>query len=324
MQRSLFLAGLMAVLAAAVYQTVPGRSEPRKQTEPAAKQGPEKTGARSAVDHSGDEAAIRANVAAFVRAYNAHDPKGIAALFTPNGQIVDEEGKVNEGRDEIEQAFKDLFTDSPQKRIEVNVESIRFIGPNVAVEKGSTKEVVPGEPPENDRYAVLHVKRDGKWLMALAEDSDGEAPTAHEQLLPIAWLVGEWVDDDGSSVVKSICRWSEDGNFLLQEFDLQLNGQNAMRVSQRIGWDPVLKRIRSWVFDSEGGFGESLWTRDGDMWLIKATGVSQDGKTATATNVLVPAGKDAYVWRSRDRIVGDQVSPPIEVKVVRKPPAPKE
>jgi uncharacterized protein (TIGR02246 family) len=324
MKRFMFLFGIAAVLAIVGSRSLQSRSEPATQDKPAATRAPEKTDAKPVIDHSADEAAIHANIAAFTKAYNAHDPKAIAALFIPNGQIVDEEGKVSEGRDEIEQVFKDLFTDNPQKRIEVNVESLRFIGPNVAVEKGSTKELVPGEPPENDRYAVLHVKRDGKWLMALAEDSDGDAPTAHEQLQPIAWLVGDWIDDDGSSVVKSTCRWSEDGNFLLQEFDLQLNGQNAMRVSQRIGWDPVLKRIRSWVFDSEGGFGESLWARDGDTWLIKATGVRPDGKTGTSTNVLVPAGKDAYVWRSRDRIVGDEVSPEIEVKVVRKPPTPKD
>jgi hypothetical protein len=68
-----------------------------------------------------------------------------------------------------------------------------------------------------------------------------------------------------------------------------------------------------------------LWTRDedDDIWVIKATGVRPDGSTGSSTNVLVPAGKDAYVWRSRDRIVGDEVVPPIEVKVVRKPPQPK-
>ena len=96
-----------------------------------------------------------------------------------------------------------------------------------------------------------------------------------------------------------------------------------MRVSQRIGWDPVANCIRSWVFDSEGGFGQSVWTRDGDTWIIKATGVRPDGKTGSATNLLVRAGKDAYVWRSTDRIVGDEVRAPIEVKVVRKPPQPK-
>jgi uncharacterized protein (TIGR02246 family) len=311
-------------MAAMVAPSVQTPSDPNKTAPPVA-QGDQKEEKRPDADRSADEAAIRENVAAFVKAYNAHDAKAIATLFTPNGQVVDQDGNASEGRDEIEKVFKELFTATPQKRTEVSVNSIRFIGPNVALEEGTTKEISAGnETPEYDRYKVLHVKRDGKWLMALAEDVDDDAATPHERLQPLAWLVGEWVDDGGSSVVNSSCRWSEDKNFLLQEFNVQINGESAMRVSQRIGWDPVAKRIRSWVFDSEGGFGESVWARDGDAWVIKATGVRPDGKTASATNMLVPAGKDGYVLRSRDRIVGDEVSSPTEFKVVRKPPQPHQ
>ena len=145
-----------------------------------------------------------------------------------------------------------------------------------------------------------------------------------EQLLGILrFRSGEWVDDGGSTVVASSCRWSEDGNFLLQDFKLQVNGRNAMNVSQRIGWDPVAKGIHSWVFDSEGGFGESVWTRDEAAWLVKATGVRPDGTTASATNVLTPIGTDGYVWRSTDRVVAGETQPDMEVRVVRKPPQPK-
>jgi hypothetical protein len=238
---------------------------------------------------------------------------------------VDKDGDAAEGREAIEKTFAAIFADAPKKQIEVTIESIRFLGADLAMEEGTTKETdAPGEPPEIDGYTVLHVKRDGKWMMAMARDEEGPPPSAHEQLQDLAWLVGDWVDDDGSTVVKSSCRWSEDGNFLLQEFQLKISGRNAMRVSQRIGWDPVANSIRSWVFDSEGGFGESLWTRDDDVWVIKATGVRPDGLTASATNELVRAGKDAYVFRTRDRIVGDDVLPPMEVKVVRKPPEPKK
>jgi uncharacterized protein (TIGR02246 family) len=276
------------------------------------------------MDRSADEAAIRGNIAAFVRAYNAGDAKGVAALFAPDGQAEDKDGEVSQGRAAIEKTFKELFAAAPQKRLEVSVESIRFIGADLAVETGSTKETsAPGETPEYDRYTVLHVKRDGKWQMALARDQDGDPPTNHERLEPLAWLVGDWVDDGGNVVVRSTCKWSEDGNFLLQNFNLQIEGQEAMKVSQRIGWDPLAKRIRSWVFDSEGGFGESVWTRNGVGWIIKASAVRPDGKTGSATNVLVPAGKDGYVWRSTDRVVGDETVAPIEVKVIRKPPQPK-
>jgi uncharacterized protein (TIGR02246 family) len=290
-----------------------------------AAQQPNKSAPGAPPDRSGDDAAIRATVEAFTRAYNAGDAKAIAALFTPEGAIIDKEGNETEGRDAIEQVFKEILAETPKKQMEITIESIRFVGPDMAVEVGTTKEIHgTGEPPTYDRYTALHVKRDGKWLMALARDEEGPPPTAHERLKPLAWLVGEWVDDGGSAVVASTCRWSEDGNFLLQDFKLQVHGRDEMIVSQRIGWDPLAKNIRSWNFDSEGGFGESVWTRDDNEWIIKATGVRPDGTTASATNLMKPTGTDGYIWRSTDRIVGDERQPQMEVKVVRKPPEPKK
>ncbi len=324
MRRTYLLIGLLAGLVLVISQAVQSRSEPQQQAPPEAREGQGQAVDKAAADRSADEAAIRANVAAFARAYNAGDAKAVAALFAPDALIVDKEEDTSQGRAAIEQTFADLFAAAPQKRLEVSISSIRFIGPDLAVEVGTTKETpAPGETADYDRYTVLHVKRDGKWLMALARDAEGESPPNRERLRPLAWLVGEWVDDGGSVVVYSTCRWSEDGNFLLQEFKLQIEGQEAMQVSQRIGWDPLTKRIRSWVFDSEGGYGESVWTRTGNTWVIKATGVRADGTTASATNMLIPTGKDGYVWRSTDRIVGDKAVAPIEVKVVRKPPQPK-
>jgi uncharacterized protein (TIGR02246 family) len=315
------IVGLTAMVAGFVYS----QSRPAKQAPPAQRSGENEDIARPKAERSADEEAIRGNIALFVKAYNAGDAKAIAALFTPDGMIVDKEGEESVGRAAIAQTFAGLFKETPGRRIEVSVESIRFIGADLAMEVGSTKETsAPGESPEYDRYTVLHVKRDGKWQMALARDEEGPEASAHEQLRPLAWLVGEWIDDGGSAVARSSCRWSKDGNFLLQDFKLQINGRNAMDVVQRIGWDPAAKRIRSWVFDSEGGFGESVWARDGDGWIIRATGVRPDGTTAAATNLLVRTGKDGYVWRSTDRLVGDERQPPTEVKVVRKPPQPRK
>src|SRR5436190_1675651 len=83
-----------------------------------------------------------------------------------------------------------------------------------------------------------------------ARDAEGEAPSSHERLMPLAWLVGEWVDDGGSVVVTSKCHWAEGGNFLVHDFTMKVQGREAMTVHQRIGWDPLAKRLRSWVFDS--------------------------------------------------------------------------
>lgn len=278
---------------------------------------------RKAADHAADEAMIRANIDAFVTGFNAKKAKDVARLFSEFAQIVTEDDETVEGRAEIEKRFVEIFADEPQSRMEVVVDSLRFLGSELAVEVGSTKEVSSeGETPEYGRYTVLHVKRDGKWLMALVKDTAGTPPGNHDRLRPLAWLTGEWIDDGGSTVVHTNCGWSEDKNFLIQRMTVQISGKDAMQITQRIGWDPLNKRIRSWAFDTEGGFSEGMWARDGDSWVIKSTGVRSDGAPASATNVLVPTGTDGYVWRVRDRVVGDDVEPPLEVKVVRKPPEP--
>jgi len=281
------------------------------------------TTANNGTDRSADEEAIRANIQRFVDAYGAGDAAALAALFLPTGQIITVEGETFEGREAIEEAFRAVFAESPRVQMEVFVDSIRFLGEDLAVETGATREVrAPGEVPEYGRYTVLHVKRDGTWLMAAARDSEGEPPTSHERLLPLAWLVGEWIDDSGSSAVHTSCRWSDDENYLLQDISLQIAGKNAMQVSQRIGWDPLTRSVRSWIFDSEGGFGEGVWTRVDDSWVIKSSGVRNDGTAVLATSVIVPAGNDGYVWRVHDRLVGNEILPSVEVKVIRKPPSP--
>jgi len=321
MRRNLILTAAIVALCALVAGFVQSQSQPEKGPPKSALDGDK----AKAPEYSADETAIRSNIAHFVKAYNAGDAQAVAALFTAEGLAIDKDGNESRGRPAITETFATLFAGAPGRRIEVSVESIRFLGPDLAMEVGTTKETsAAGEPPEYDRYTVLHVKRKGKWQMALARDEEGPVATGHEALQPLSWLVGEWVDDGGSAVVYSSCRWSKDRNFLLQNFKLQVSGKTAMNVSQRIGWDPVAKCIRSWVFDSDGGFGQSVWTREDNGWIIRATGVRPDGTTASATNFLTPTGKDGYVWRSTDRVVGSERQPSVEVRVARKPPEPKE
>src|SRR5262245_29483883 len=268
--------GGAGLLTAVVLGLAAGRDEPRTAGEQAPQQKP-KAAEAPAPQRQADEAAIQASVEAFVKAYNAHDAKAIAALFIPEGQAVDGDGQTAEGREAIAQVFADVFADTPRTQIAVTIDSIRFIGADLAVEMGTTKTTPePGETPEHGRYTVLHVKRDGKWWIALARDTDGDEPSTHERLQPLEWLVGEWIDESEASVVLTSCRWSADKNFILQDIQLRVAGRDAMEVTQRIGWDPVNKRIRSWVFDSEGGFGEGVWTRTSDGWLIRTTGVRAD------------------------------------------------
>jgi len=281
--------------------------------------------AKPAASTGGDkqEAAIRATVEQFVKAYNAHDAKNLAELFLPEAQAVDEFDNTTQGRDAIEATFTDIFAETPETKIAVDIESIRFIGTSLAVETGwTTTTAAEGAVPEQSRYSVLHVLNDGKWSMGLVRDLPAE-PTHRDHLEALAWLVGDWVDESRSGVVATSCRWADGENFLLQEMTVRRAGRPVMQVSQRIGWDPLTKRFKGWVFDSEGGYGESLWTPTEAGWIIKATSVNSDGSTASATNYVEPTGLDHYLFRSVDRVVGDELLPPVEVQIVRQPPQPK-
>lgn len=270
------------------------------------------------------EAAIRGKVDQFVKAYNAKDAQAVAELFLKQAFLVDEDDNVVQGRENIEAIFADLFAENPDTGVEVNVESIRFITSSLAVELGSTTTVPPaGVAPESGRYSCVHVLQNGDWKMGVIRDIPAK-PTHRDQLQALSWMVGDWVDQSRDGMVKTSCRYTPDGSFLIQEVTVHpRTGGDAISMTQRIGWDPLGKRFKSWVFDSEGGYGESNWTTTDGGWLIKFTGVSSDGAIASATNHIRPLGLDKYLFQSVDRVVGNEAMPPLEVTVVRQPPAPQ-
>jgi uncharacterized protein (TIGR02246 family) len=266
--------------------------------------------------------AIQASAEAFAQAYNAHDAKSLANLFLPESLVYDEDAKLFQGREQITAAFTSVFEATPEVRIELAIGSVEAIGPTMAVETGvSTTTSAPDAIPERARYVALHVLRDGVWKIALIRDMPAESSPG-EQLLPLAWLVGEWVDESRSGHVSTVCRWDDSRCYLLQEITVHRGGRSEMKISQRIGWDPQAKTIKAWMFDSEGGFGESVWTPTATGWLIKATAVQAGGASASATNSIEIDGFDAYGWRSADRVVGGAVQPDVEVRVVRRPQLP--
>lgn len=266
--------------------------------------------------------ALKLSVDEFVKAYNQHDPKRLAELFLVEALVYGEDAKLLEGRERIASAFAAVFESSPEIRIEVTVNSIDMIGQTMAVETGiSTSMATPDAIPERSRYVALHVLRESVWKIALLRDMPAE-PSPQEHLMPLSWLVGEWVDESREGRVSTSCRWDDSRCYLLQEIAVHRAGKNEIRISQRIGWDPRAKTIKAWMFDSTGGYGESVWTPTDTGWLIKATAVRADGSSASATNFVEIDGYDAYGWRSVDRVVGGEVEPDVEVRVVRRPPAP--
>jgi uncharacterized protein (TIGR02246 family) len=269
-------------------------------------------------------AEIRAAAAKLVKAFEAGKAGDIAAMFLPKGELIDEEGNIYQGQKELAEQFTRFFQKFPGAKLALDIESIRTVGPNLAIEEGTryiAAKAQEGEGKAQLRYTAVRVKSGGEWLIASVREFTADPlPTPHERLSALAWVVGEWVSEGSDGAVKIIYRWSDDGNFLLGDFQMTLAGKPAMKSQQRIGWDPLTGRVRSWLFDGDGGFSEGNWTMVDDGWVIKSSSVNPDGSTGSATIAVTPKDKDHFVMKGTERIVGDFREPDFELTIARQPP----
>jgi uncharacterized protein (TIGR02246 family) len=248
------------------------------------------------------EAAIQKQAEAFVDAFHKGDAKAVAACWAPDGDFTDQTGRQLQGRAAIEKAFAGMFAENKGLKVRIESRSLRFPTPDSAIEDGTTEVFPPdGGSPSRARYTNFHVKKDGQWLLSSVRETPFVPPSNYEHLRGLEWAVGDWASDEEGGVERLAVAWSEGQNFLNATFTTTVKNIPVGSVEQRIGWDPVAKRIRSWLFDETGGFGEGSWTQDGKKWVVKTTSVLQDGRSATATYILTPVDPDTITLQSTDR-----------------------
>jgi uncharacterized protein (TIGR02246 family) len=258
------------------------------------------------------ESAIRATADVFVKAFNRGDAAALAALWTENGTLANDGGQVLKGRKAIEDEYAALFKAHPGLRMEVAVQSIEIATPTVAIEDGIARAVDKGGAASAaSRYTAIHVLQDGKWLMASVRESRIELPSNDSRLQQLTWLVGKWKAKSDDTTVRTEVRWSANKSFLHRDYAVRKGGIATSSGTQIIGWDPQARRVRSWSFDSSGGYGTGHWTATPDGWQIDSTGVMTDGTpTSSRDFVIRVAGEnDVFGWRSVDRKVGPTVLP---------------
>ena len=130
-------------------------------------------------------------------------------------------------------------------------------------------------------------------------------------------MVGAWTADSGGAKLEVNVQWNATGTFLLRDIKVIDDGKVVLRGSQRIGWDPLTRKLKSWSFDSDGGYDEATWTKDGDSWVGQATGVLPDGRQSSATTVITFDGKDSYARQVLAGRVQGEPTPDQEVRFTR-------
>src|SRR5687768_3768332 len=77
-------------------------------------------------DQAADEATIRKNAESYVAAYNNHDAKALAAMWSPDAVYLDPStGAEAVGQEDIEKAFAETVAESKEAKLKVKVESVR-------------------------------------------------------------------------------------------------------------------------------------------------------------------------------------------------------
>jgi uncharacterized protein (TIGR02246 family) len=271
----------------------------------------------------GDEAGIRQAMQQYTAAFNKGDLDGVMAFWTPDAEFMSEDGKVVRGRDAIGAQTRRVFAKHKQLSIKLVSKSIRFVKPDVAVQDGVVTLSAQDKSAESGPYTAVWIKSDGRWLMNSVRDLPvaGAPPAAsnYGALKQLEWLVGAWVSEEGDSRVTLSFQWEHDRNFLRMDQTVTAKGETLLTVTQIIGWDALQQQLRSWVFDSHGGFGESYWTRRGNQWDVNAAGALSDGRPTSSVNVWKYIDDKTLEWQSLDRQLDSQPMPDVKATYRRKP-----
>ncbi len=267
-----------------------------------------------------DETAIRNLTQSYQEAYNQQDAEKIASLWasdaTYNNPVT---GDFAEGREAIQKLFKGKFAQNSKRRMEVAIKGIEFPSANEAIENGIMRMTIPNEPVLQVAFKLDINKQDGKWLVnAIHEIQLQDAPSNFEHLQTLAWLVGKWEDSDDNVQILFDNEWDKYKNFLTQHFQMKIYGQDDIEGKQIIAWDSLNNRIRSWVFDSDGGFGEGTWEKINKSWYATMHFTLSDGRTASSKNVYTPVDDHSYTFASIEREVDGEILPNMNAVTVNR------
>lgn len=280
----------------------------------------------AAQEPNADEAAIRAAGQTYAKAFEAGDAKALAAAWTSDAEYVDDLGRAFQGREAIEKHFAEGFKEQSGAKLEINVASIRMLGPDVALESGSTRvKPASGRPGPLIKYSAVQVKRDGKWLISNVTESRYAPQSSELYLKDLVWLVGQWQSQAGGKAIEFQCQWLPGKSFLSRTYTVTQDGSPISSGTQLIGWDPTLGQIVSWTFNSDGSFGHEFWSQSGNRWEIDASSTLSNGSTSLARNMLTKLNDNTFTWRSVDRSLNDQLLPDTaEVRIKRVPAKPSK
>jgi uncharacterized protein (TIGR02246 family) len=258
-------------------------------------------------DREADKAAIDKLVKENVQAFNNRDAAAIAANWTTEGEYIRNDGEPVRGRADIQKGYAEFFkTLKGKPTAEVQTDNLRFPSADTAVSEVTLRlKNEQGTLIASAWRNTLLVRDDGQWKVALVQEWDRDN-ALDDSLKDLEWLIGTWHMDTKDRDVTTTYEWGDNKAFILGKYTVKEGGKETESGTQMFGKDNADGGIRSWVFQSDGGFGDGLWTRDGKKWTVDFDGQTRDGKKLSATVVYVHVDPNTFTWQSVQQTVDGQ------------------
>lgn len=267
----------------------------------------------------GEQQAIHRRLESYLEAFNKQDAAAVANFWSPDCvSTAEDSGQRTEGREAIREHFAAFFTEAPDARLAGQINHIQIVRPEVALVEGRTTLVLGDAEPVVSVFAATLVKDGNDWLIRNSRERDVPSPTSpHEALQDLEWLIGTWQDQSEDARVVTAVRWSPNRTFLIRSFAAQF-AKEERQGTQIIGWDPLNRQIRTWIFHSDGSFGQGTISRHDEAWMVKMSQTLSDGRTAAGTQVITRVDDDTITVQVIGETVDGELLPTADpVTVVR-------
>ncbi|MCA9042453.1 MAG: nuclear transport factor 2 family protein, partial [Planctomycetaceae bacterium] len=252
----------------------------------------------------------------YVAAFNKRDVEGLLRYWSADGIYVTPDGREFHGQAELKQAFENYFQGlESEVRLEIPEYAHELISPKIARETGVAFLYGKETEPLESTYTAYYIREGNEWKLESVKEIEPAGPgSSYEQLQPLEWLIGDWSAENAITQNSVLMKnsWSMNQNFITSNFTVLREGEPVISGVQIIGWDPVAETIRSWIFDSQGGFGTGSWSENEGKWSVRTLFQTSEGEKASAINIYTPVDADSYLYESVSRQRGSELLPSLE------------
>ena len=252
-------------------------------------------------DGTADREAVRAAVKDFIKVFEKGDAKALAALWTEEGEYVADDGATLRGRAAIEDGYAQFFKKNPDVKLDLTIESIRFVSHDSAVVEGSARSYKGGkaEEPTSSRISALYARENGQWLLALLR----EWPDEGAALRDVDWLIGTLGGQERqrstSARPTSGTRARASSAPTSRSRKRTRTRSSPARSSSARTREPACCTRGCSRATAASARPSGPGTASSGAWTRPAS--SRTAARSTATNLLTPLDKDSFTWQSIDR-----------------------